>query len=235
MLGYAALGLAALALLLLAARWFASMPARDVAQAIRAFVAAFSAFASTGLLLTGRLGLAIVTLGATAMAIHSILASRRGADPLDERNARPGSGIETALLSMRLDHATGEVDGRVRTGSFAGRDLSGLTLSDLLSLLETARIEDPASVPLLEAYLDRRTPDWRHHAQARAAGGTADPGVMDERTALEILALQPGASEAEIKAAHRRLMARLHPDHGGSSYLASQLNRARDFLLQQRR
>lgn len=238
MLGYAALGLAVLALLLLAARWFAAMSAHDVAQAVRAFIAAFSALASTGLLLTGRLGLAVVTIGATVMAVRSILASRRGADPLHGQGGGPGSSVETALLSMRLDHATGEVDGRVRTGAFAGQELSRMALGDLLALLQTAQVEDPSSVPLLEAYLDRRTPDWRDHARARTengGGGTAAPGAMDERTALEILGLQPGADEAEIKAAHRRLMARLHPDHGGSSYLASQLNRARDVLMQQRR
>lgn len=234
MLGYAALGLAALVLLTLTLRWFVSVPAHDVAQAIRAFVVAFSALASTGLLLTGRLGLAIVTLGAMAMAVRSILNSRRGADPLDGHKA--SSQVETGLLAMRLDHATGEVEGRVRTGTFAGRELGSLTFSDLLSLLEEARIEDPASVPLIEAYLDRRTPDWRQRAEARgAADGPSGAGVMDERTALEILGLAPGADEAEIRAAHRRLMAHLHPDHGGSSYLASQLNRARDFLLGRRR
>ena len=58
---------------------------------------------------------------------------------------------------------------------------------------------------------------------------------MDEATAYAILGLEPGASEEAIKAAHRRLMARIHPDHGGSEYLARQLNLARDVLLRARR
>jgi hypothetical protein len=145
-----------------------------------------------------------------------------------------GSSVETDLLAMRLDHISGEVDGRVRLGPAAGRELSALGLTALLELLEEAHRDDPPSVPLLEAYLDRRFPDW-HSKRADAPPPPSGAAGMDERTALEILGLAPGAEEVEIKAAHRQLMARLHPDHGGSAYLAAQLNQARDYLLRRRR
>ncbi len=227
-MAYAAFGLLACALLYLLARAFVAMPARDVAHAFKTFGTAFAALAGTGLLFTGRFGLAIVTLGATAMAARALWRGPLGADRM---SGKGGSSVETDLLAMRLDHATGEVDGRVKRGRAAGRELSSLGQTALTDLLEDARRDDPPSVPLLEAYLDRRFPDWRFHqgeAEAAHATGTA---AMDERTALDILGLAAGASAAEIKAAHRQLMARLHPDHGGSSYLAAQLNQARDHLL----
>lgn len=228
MLAYLAYGLALLAILVLLARWFVRVPAHDLAQALRTFVAAFSALASTGLLLTGRLGLAIVTVAATVVAVRALVMGGR-----PDRGDPAGSSIETRLVAMRLDHATGDVEGRVKAGQFAGAELRDLGLQDLARLLEEARREDPRAVPLLEAYLDRRAPDWRERAGAGEAGAGAAPasGVMDDKTALEILGLAPGATEAEIKAAHRGLMAKLHPDHGGSSYLAGQINRARDHLL----
>ncbi len=225
MLVYAALGFTVLGLLYLAAQWFVTLPARQIAQALTTFAAVFSALASTGLLLTGRLGLAIVTISATMMALRALRRSPRST-PADQA-AGTASTVETELLSMRLDHATGEVEGLVRRGPHAGRELGTLGLRALVLLLEEARRDDPPSVPLLEAYLDRRQPDWRE--QRETPGATS--ATMDERTALAILGLLPGATPAQIKAAHRALMAKLHPDHGGSAYLAAQLNQARDLLL----
>ena len=235
MLAYAALGLAVCVLLVLFLRWFAQASVRDIATALKTFAAVFTALASTGLIFTGRFGLALITIAAAVMAVRALAQSRRGADAIGA-GAGPSSRVETRMLVMTLDHVTGDVVGEVTSGSFAGRELATMGLSELQALLAEARREDPPSVPLLEAYLDRRDPAWRE-AEA-GTGSAAPPGdaatAMDERTALEILGLEPGADEEAIRAAHRKLMARLHPDHGGSSYLASQINRARDYLLRRR-
>jgi hypothetical protein len=149
------------------------------------------------------------------------------------------SEVATETLRMALDHRTGELEGEVLRGPFAGRTLDSLGLSELLDLLADCQREDPRSVALLETYLDRRQPDWRAHLGGEETprdGAERGPGgTMDEVTAWSILDLAPGASDPDIKAAHRRLMNKLHPDHGGSSYLAAQHNQAKDCLLGRRR
>jgi len=57
------------------------------------------------------------------------------------------------------------------------------------------------------------------------------PGGMTREEAYAVLGLKPGASEADIRAAHRRMMASAHPDRGGSDWIAARLNQARDVLL----
>ncbi len=236
---YVLAGVAAFLLLWLLARWFATVPASELARAVRTFIAVFSALASTGLIWMGRFGLALVTLAATAMAIRSLLNARRGADPLDEGTAGPQaearSRVRTRLVEMELERATGRLEGRVLEGRFAGRRLSGMSFAELLEFYEECRREDPDAARLVEAYLDRRDPDWRTRRQEERRQSETPGTTMDEATAYAILGLAPGAGEEEIKAAYRRLMAKLHPDHGGSSFLASQLNRAREVLLRRRR
>ncbi len=136
------------------------------------------------------------------------------------------NSVETAFLSMTLHHDSGRMMGSVKAGQFAGRDLATLTLSDLLALLQECQAADADSVALLEAWLDRAHPDWR-------AEPAADPrsGAMTRAEALEILGLAEGADEDAIRAAHRRLMRRAHPDQGGSAWLAARINAARDLLL----
>lgn len=238
------LGLLVLALLLVAGHYYVNASPARLAQGVRAFVAAFSALAGTGLLFAGRFGLALITLGATVLAVQAMRRHAGGIGSFGGSAGNTGSGgrnseVTTDTLRMQLDHATGELEGEVLRGPFAGRLLDSLGLSDLLDLLAHCQREDPRSVPLLETYLDRRHGDWRAHAGADAGagqdnGGSAPAGSMDEATALSVLGLEPGAGEEEIKAAHRRLMTKLHPDHGGSSYLAAQLNQAKDYLLRRR-
>ena len=147
------------------------------------------------------------------------------------------SRVESRYLRMTLDHDSGDMDGEVIAGAHTGRRLSQMSPSDLIELLLVLVKEDMPSAQLLEAYLDRMRPGWRDGAKGPAeaeapqdAGGFA-PGTMTRDEALKILGLEPGADSAAIKAAHRRLMAMLHPDRGGSSYLAAKINQARDTLL----
>ncbi|MBI0534571.1 molecular chaperone DnaJ [Roseomonas sp. KE2513] len=135
--------------------------------------------------------------------------------------------VETAMLSMRLDPASGTLSGRVLRGRWAGWDLSALDLASLRDLLAEAAAEDSESVPLVEAWLDRAHEGWRE-----AADSAAPPSASSARAeALAILGLSEGATEAEIRAAHARLMRAAHPDAGGSAWLAARLNAARDTLL----
>lgn len=149
----------------------------------------------------------------------------------------PGSGhtssVRAAGLEMHLDHDTGEMDGQVLAGRHEGKRLSDLRLSELLEVGEDFR-NDAESSRLLEGYLDRAHAGWRDdvHADETARKSAASAsGGMDTKEAYQILGLEPGASEAEVRAAHRRLMKQVHPDRGGSAALAAKINEAKDKIL----
>ena len=147
------------------------------------------------------------------------------------------SEIETQYLKMYLDHDSGEMNGDIILGQFAGETLRGLSLQDLIALLGECR-EDEQSVQILAAYLDRyHADDWRDMAGAAGSEGDGGPGgfggSMVAEEAYQVLGLKPGASTEEIKDAHKKLMSKIHPDHGGSTYLATKINQAKDLLLGQ--
>jgi DnaJ-domain-containing protein 1 len=150
-------------------------------------------------------------------------------------SAGTSSTVETAFVRMSLDHDTGRMTGTVLRGRFAGLRLEELGRADLLSLLRECRAEDEESARLVEAYLDRAHPDWREDVGGARSGSAPPPSGSSADVTVEeayaILGLAPGADAAAIKAAHHRLMKQLHPDHGGTDYLATKINRARDVLL----
>jgi hypothetical protein len=145
------------------------------------------------------------------------------------------STVETPFVRMSLDHDTGNMEGTVLQGRFAGMRVDELSRTELLALLRECRTIDEEGARLIEAYLDRTDPDWRADLHGAEAGGGAGPGPRTSDVtvgeAYAILGLPPGADEEAIKAAHHRLMKQLHPDHGGTDYFAAKLNRARDVLL----
>ena len=79
--------------------------------------------------------------------------------------------------------------------------------------------------------------EGRFEVVAAGALGLREPDerVMSRGEALEVLGLEPGADEAEIRDAHKRLLRLVHPDHGGSAYLATRVYQARDTLLDRSR
>lgn len=144
----------------------------------------------------------------------------------------PGGGqrseVRTAFLQVWIDHGTGDVGGSVVSGRFAGKTLDVLNDQDLLDLLAECAA-DPDSLKVLEAYLDRRLgADWRNRQRRAPQGSSTD---ITREDALAVLGLAEGATEDEIRAAHRRLIQRMHPDVGGSADLAARINRAKDILL----
>lgn len=149
------------------------------------------------------------------------------------------SQVRSQFIEMTLDHDTGALDGSITAGPEAGRVLGDFTLDELIVL---ARGFDAESWALLESYLDRRFPAWRENAEHASAGGrggedrrAASSGKMSAEEAYQILGLKPGAGRDEIGRAHRGLMKKLHPDQGGSTYLAARVNEAKDTLLRNHR
>jgi DnaJ-domain-containing protein 1 len=148
-----------------------------------------------------------------------------------QRSAGQSSQVRSQFLAMTLDHDSGALTGGFVAGPHAGRSLDEF---DLPQLAATIPDLDAESVALLESYLDRRFPAWRQNAERNAAGGqrrAASGGKMSAEEAYQILGLQPGASRDEIGRAHRALMKKLHPDQGGSTYLAARVNEAKETLL----
>jgi DnaJ domain len=144
------------------------------------------------------------------------------------------SRVRSAYLEMELDHDSGAMHGRVLAGRHQGAALDKLEVKALTDLLSEI---DDESRALLMAYLDRRDPSWREHAQGDTAAGrpASSSGKMSEQEAYQILGLEPGASAAAIGHAHRTLMKKFHPDQGGTTYLAARINEAKEILLRRHR
>ena len=148
------------------------------------------------------------------------------------RSSGQTSRVVTEHLEMELDHASGAMRGRILKGFFAGRDIEDLRPVELAHLWQDCRYTDPASAQLVEAFLDRIHPTWREDmARSEQERPRGPDGRMSIDEALDILGLAPGADEATIRQAHRDLMLKLHPDRGGSTYLAAKINEAKDTLL----
>ncbi|MEX6725735.1 molecular chaperone DnaJ [Parapedomonas caeni] len=117
--------------------------------------------------------------------------------------------------------------------------LAGLCLAVGLWLLVTGRLAGAIALGSSALALYGRyrwvkgVLDRIRGAGRRPGGGGAAraSGTIAVAEAYEVLGLKPDANKEAVLAAHRRLMRLAHPDHGGTDYLATRINQARDVLL----
>lgn len=228
------LALVVLAVVALGIAWFLRANPSALARGMRMVLVVLGAIAVGGMLIFGLRFLPSLLpelLGLAGLVITGLIARALRNRPSGGFSS-PGTGrrteVNTAFLKAWIDHGTGDVGGTVLTGRFAGRTLDRLSDSELLDLHEECRA-DADSLRVMEAYLDRRlNVDWRTARQPPPRGPRSD---MTRAEALAVLGLAEGASDVEIKAAHRRLIRRTHPDAGGTADLAARINRAKDVLV----
>ncbi len=244
-------GLVALAVVLFLLRHLTSANPARVGQVVRRVGGVVALLLGALLILRGgaAIGAPLAAFGAMLLGVNQIpgfpyaagqgpsaggLAGGSGASTGTGGGAGQPSQVRTAWLDMRLDRQSGHMDGIVLRGEAQGKLLSELDVPEVVALWQRCRGDDALSAQLLEAYLDWREADWRRlygEEQARASAREEDHGAMSREEALAILGLAPGASAQEIRQAHRNLMKHVHPDHGGSSYLAAKINAAKEVLL----
>jgi hypothetical protein len=224
------LGLVALVLGLWALNVISKVDPKTGARVVKVAGGMVTLGLAVSLGLRGEIGVAI-PLGAFGLGLLGWLPF--GPAGFSQRTRKSGgqtSRVRSAWFEMELDHDTGAMRGKIINGPQVGTDLDRL---DFTGLTQLANDVDEESRQLLLAYLDRRNPGWRENAQGDTADGgrAASSGKMTEEEAYQILGLKPGASNGEISRAHRSLMKKLHPDQGGSTYLAARVNQAKDILL----
>jgi hypothetical protein len=196
--------------------------------------------------ITGRLPILFAALAFLFPLVRRILPSLlmgrlSGLMGSGQAKAQPGnqSNVSSDILKMTLDHDSGDMTGEIVKGPMAGRELADLAESEFIELLQHCRDEDEDSARLLESYLDRRFGDsWRTDdpagddgAQDSERENSNSGGSLTDSEALDILGLKAGANRDEIIQAHRRVMQKMHPDRGGSNYLAARVNEAKERLL----
>jgi hypothetical protein len=234
-------GFLLLFLLLYGMRGFTRVPPALLAKIIRRFGGLAAIALGLFLLLRGAVeaGMAVLGFGLWFLGFFNL----KG--PIGFRSVGKGRGssgisrVRSAMIEMELDHATGTLNGTVLAGPLEGRALASLARPQCEALWKLCRRDDPDGARLLEPYLDRRFSGWREAGEedvdaGRTAGGDGRAwraGKMTEEEAYEVLGLRKGATRNDVARAHRALMKKLHPDHGGSTDLAARVNEAKEILL----
>ncbi|MBG0811579.1 DnaJ domain-containing protein [Methylosinus sp. H3A] len=232
------IGFLALVLALYGLRVFTRASPAAMARMIRKGGGAATIALGLFFILRGRIDIGLVL---TSVGMWLYGAFSRGVKRFGHASAGGGmSRVRSAMIEMELDHSSGAIRGTILAGKDEGKRLDALTRSAVMELYRHCRSVDPEGARLLEVYLDRRFAGWRQTGDGRRDAGGADAGgvgpgrrggTISEDEAYEILGLKKGAARQDIARAHRDLMKKLHPDHGGTTDLAARVNEAKDVLM----
>ncbi len=141
------------------------------------------------------------------------------------------SEVVSRILKMTLDHDSGDLSGVILEGRYKDWLLDELDRQQLDELMAFCQQEDADSAQLLASYFEQRFPGDDGQSEGYEQPSDGGSGGPTQAEALSLLGLTEGATREEIIAAHRALIQKLHPDRGGSDYLAAKINEAKDFLL----
>lgn len=139
------------------------------------------------------------------------------------------AGICAGWLLLRLTNANAE----------GGRSITILKFVvwfGLAAALFAAKLWPLAFMVLVAAGGVMAIEAWRERTIAETEAALPPENVPRKKITAEeaaaVLGLEPNASVDEIKSAHKKLIAQIHPDKGGTDYLAAKINEARDYLLE---
>ena len=233
-MGALTFGIVALAVMLVVLHGFSKANPHNVAIVLKATGGVGALAGATLMAVRGRIDIAI-PLGIFGLGLLGWLPwGVPGFGARTQKSSGQVSRVRSAFVEMELDHDTGAMRGTILAGPHIGQSLDAFDMATLTAFLPNI---DEESRALLMAYLDRREPAWRENVQGGAAAGPGlwSTGKMTEEEAYQILGLTPGASVDDVVRAHRALMKKLHPDQGGSTYLAARVNEAKDVLTRRHR
>lgn len=180
---------------------------------------------------TGKLNWLIGALGSAGLLIWRNLFLLKKFAPLLFQLANKHAGfapiIRTKFLKVQLSKEN--LQGEIIEGPLKGNQLAELSSEDIEKLSLYYKENDKESLLLLHAYIQHQNinPNSRQQNSQYQEPSSLEPS---KKEALEILGLDDSAGREEILKAHKKLLQRLHPDRGGSNYLAAKVNRAKDIL-----
>ena len=222
--------------ILLAGRWYISANPATLVKVLKWTLIGTILTAIMFFIVSGRFSLAFATVPALLpwlMRLRQAVRLAKSFNHMSKKASNSKSGqtsrITTKYLDMKLDHDTGILSGQVIHGKFYGQNLSDLSDQHLVQLFDELELYDIESIQILLSYVSRERKDWRAHS--KKSYKNEENGPMTEKEAYDILGLELGVPEKDILNAHKQLIFHLHPDKGGSTFLASKVNQAKDTLL----